>query len=184
MRAIWLCVALLLISTEARSAVMWNQPNVAPYITSAERKNPRIVEAKVNTAISKAVVQDLFSLEVGKKLKLMAMQVLTNPTTPPAGCSRTVLVPVLQITLMSSGKDRFIPNVVVGEWATQNAPTKASRGAWMCRVYDSGLNQEVYLLIPDACLNLAFIVMQSGVCVPNPHPCDGDCKRYAGRFVS
>ncbi len=171
---------MLLVSPEAHSDTVWNKPNIAPYLTKEELKKPQIVLAKIGEALDIVVVQNLVPKLEGARLKEMGAKLLLS-NERPEDCRRSVIPVGMQITMMSSGADKYIPNAIAGPWAGMPG---ANNGAWMCRVSVPSRNQEVYLVIPDVCANISLIVMQNGVCIKNPYACDGDCATYAKEFVS
>ncbi len=147
----------LLASFGARAEVLWNKPNVAPYTGTA--------------AFALDLMADMLPQEVLERL--LGMLQTYN------GCTRTMLVPGLQLTGMMSGRDRLIPNVRVGDWP---GTTKHPTGAWSCRTELNGV--EYYVLVPDVCGNIALVVVRNGICVPNPQDCDSDCATYAKKYIS
>lgn len=157
-RMIMVAILMTMFSGGAQAEILWNKPNVMPYTGTPD-------------------------LALGKMVKLVPdagvwAQLLVMAKTKE-GCTRSVLVPGLQMAAMMSGQDKVLPNVRVGEWARTAAyPT----GTWSCRVEHQGV--EYYLLIPDACGNIALVVIQKGVCIPNPAACDRDCAVYVQEYIS
>lgn len=139
----------------ASSIIMWNQPNVAPYKGGNE-----LAFDKMSDLMPERVADYLLA-------KVKAAQ-----------GTRTKLVPGLQLTAMMSGKDRLLPNVVVGDWARTRPDLP--NGAWMFHVHNE--DTDYYVVVPDVCGNISLIVMVGGVCVPNPNACD--CDAYVRQYVS
>jgi len=157
-RGILAVLVCLLVSFGAHAEVLWNKPRVAPYTGT-----PELALEKMAGLVHEQNVWDTLLVMVRTR----------------EGCTRTSLVPGLQMAAMMSGKDIVLPNVRVGDWAgTTTYPT----GAWSCRAVRDGI--EYYVLIPDVCGNIALVVIRSGICVPNPERCEGDCATYAQKYIS
>lgn len=173
-----LVMCLLSIPQRAQAEVRWNQQHTAPYVTQEERKHPEIVRSKMALAAQRSTEHGV-PLEVARRFEVMAVSILVDGRVPTQ-CQNSRLPAELLLTVMGSGKEHFIPNVRVGNFAKQPGVT-----AWQCHITFSGGGKttEAYMVIPD-CDNVSYVLMQNGECIPSSVPCDENCKRYVEKYVS